>query len=91
MIRNRTARLLSLITQPWRHPGAILCFHVIIDIFITLTHKLPKFSTHKLQVITQHTENPCPRARHDAHVRAHQNKKMLKITFWTKESMNQVI
>ena len=40
--------------------------------------KLTKFNTHKLQVIWQHTDNPCPRARHDAHVRARQNFNMLK-------------
>ena len=73
IIRNRQAKLFSVITQPWRHPGAILCFHVIIDIFITIYHKLTKFNTHKLQVISQHTDNPCLRARHDAHVRARQN------------------
>ena len=81
------AKLFSVITQPWRHPGAILCFHVIIDIFISIHHKLTKFNTHKLQVISQHTDNPCPRARHDAHVRARQNFKMLKITykqFWAR-------
>ena len=38
--------LFSLITQPWRHPGAILCFHMIIHIFITIHHKLPKFRVH---------------------------------------------
>ena len=77
----------SVITQPWRHPGAILCFDVIIDIFISVYHKLTKFNTHKLQVIRQHTDNPCPRARHDAHVRARQNFNMLKITykqFWVR-------
>ena len=73
IIRNRQAKLFSVITQPWRHPGAILCFHVIIDIFISIYHKLTKFNTHKLQVISQHTDNPCLRARHDAHVRARQN------------------
>ena len=76
-----------VITQPWRQLGAILCFHVIIDIFITIHHKLTKFNTHKLQVIRQHTDNPCPRARHDAHVRARQNFNMLKITykqFWAR-------
>ena len=61
--------LFSVITQPWRHPGAILCFHVIIHIFITIHHKLPKFNTHKLQVIGQHIDNPC---RHDAYGRARQ-------------------
>ena len=71
----------SVITQPWRHPGAILCFDVIIDISISVYHKLTKFNTHKLQVIRQHTDNPCPRARHDAHVRARQNFNMLKITY----------
>ena len=40
-----------VITQPWRQLGAILCFHVIINIFITIHHKLTKFNTHKLQVI----------------------------------------
>ena len=80
-------KLFSVITQPWRHLGAILCFDVIIDIFISVYHKLTKFNTHKLQVIRQHTDNPCPRARHDAHVRARQNFNMLKITykqFWAR-------
>ena len=76
IIRNRQAKLFSVITQPWRHSGAILCFHVIIDIFISILHKLTKFNTHKLQVISQHTDNPCPRARHDAHVRARQKFKI---------------
>ena len=62
IIRNRPVKLFSVITQPWRHPGAILCFDVIIDIFISVYHKLTKFNTHKLQVIWQHTDNPCPRA-----------------------------
>ena len=87
IIRNRQPKLFSVITQPWRHPGAILCFGVIIDIFISVYHKLTKFNTHKLQVIWQHTDNPCPRARHDAHVRARQNFNMLKITykqFWAR-------
>ena len=79
IIRTPQAKLFSVITQPWHHPGAILCFHVIIDIFISILHKLTKFKTHKLQVISQHTDNPCPRARHDAHVRARQNLKLLKI------------
>ena len=80
-------KLFSVITQPWRYPGAILCFDVIIDIFISVYHKLTKFNTHKLQVIRQHTDNPCPRAHHDAHVRARQNFNMLKITykqFWAR-------
>ena len=87
IIRNRQVKLFSVITQPWRHPGAILCFDVIIDIFISVYHKLTKCNTHKLQVIWQQTDNPCPRARHDAHVRAHQNFNMLKITykqFWAR-------
>ena len=80
-------KLFSVITQPRRHPGAILCFDVIIDIFISVYHKLTKFNTHKLQVIRQHSDNPCPCARHDAHVRTHQNFNMLKITykqFWAR-------
>ena len=89
--RNRCANLFSTITQPRRQLGAILWFHVIIHIFITIHHKLTQFSTHKLHVISQYTDNLGLRARHDAYVRARQNKKMLKITFWTKESTNQVI
>ena len=80
-------KLFSVITQPWRHPGAILCFDVIIDIFISVYHKLTKFNTHKLQVIRQHSDNPCPCARHNAHVRTRQNFNMLKITykqFWAR-------
>ena len=80
IIRNPQAKLFSVITQPWRHPGAILCFHVINDIFISILHKLTKFNTHKLQVISQHTDNPCLRARAS-------NLKMLKITyeqFWVR-------
>ena len=46
IIRNRAPPLFSVITQPWRHPGAILCFHMIIHIFITNHHKLPKFRVH---------------------------------------------
>ena len=87
IIRNRQAKLFSVISQPWRHPGAILCFHVINDIFISIYHKLTKFNTHKLKMISQHTANPCLRARHDAHVRARQNITMLKITykqFWAR-------
>ena len=81
MIGNRSANKFSTITQPWRHPGAILWIHVIIHIFITIYDKLIKFNTHKLQVITQQTDNPCARVRHDAHVRARQNLEMLKITY----------
>ena len=76
-----------VITQPWRQLRAILCFHLIMNIFITIPHKLLKFCTHKLQMISQHTDNPCPRARHDAHVRARQSLEMLKITykqFWVR-------
>ena len=65
-IRNRVPPLFSVITQPWRHPGAILCFHVIIHIFISILHKLTKFNTHKLQVISQHTWqslSPCASRR----------------------------
>ena len=32
----------------------------------------------------QHTDNPCPRARHDAHVRARQNKKKSQNLFLNK-------
>ena len=81
MLRNRNGNLVSVITQPWRHIGAILWFYVIIHIFITIHHKLIKFSIHKFEVMKQHIDNPCLRARHDAHVRARQNLKMLKITF----------
>ena len=87
IIRNRKPPYSSVLTHPWRHLGAILWFHIIIHIFITIHHKLPKFSTDKLQVIIQHTDNPCPRACHDAHVRARPNFKMLKITytfFWVR-------
>ena len=85
MTRNRSSCLFSVITQPLRQLGAILCFHVIIHIFITIHYKLTKFSTHKLHVIGQHTNNPRARAR------ASNKKKMLKFTFWTKLSTNQVI
>ena len=53
IIRNRQAKLFSVITQPWRHPGAILWIHIIIHISITIHHKLTKSSTHKLHVISQ--------------------------------------
>ena len=46
LMRNGYNNLFSLITQPWRHLGAILCFHMIIHIFITIHHKLPKFRVH---------------------------------------------
>ena len=51
LMKNGYNNLFSLITQPWRHLGAILWFHFIIHIFITVHHKLIKFSTHKLQAI----------------------------------------
>ena len=76
MIRNRPANKFSLITQPWHHPGAILCFHIIIHIFITIYQKLIKFDTHKLEVMGQYIDpspSPC------ASQRARQNFKMLKI------------
>ena len=81
LIWNREPPLFSLITQPWRQLRAILCFHLIMNIFINMPHKLPKFCTHQLQMISQHTDNPYLRARHDAHVRARQNLEMLKITY----------
>ena len=82
LIRNRHIKLFNMITQPWRHPGAILWIHVIIHIFITIYDKLTKFNTHKLQAIcSTYTDNPCARVRHDAHVRARQNLEMLKITY----------
>ena len=77
LMRNRSSNVFRLITQPWRHLGAILRFHFIIHIFITIHHKLTKFSTHKLHVMTQQTNNPCPCAHRDAHTRARQNFKWL--------------
>ena len=79
MLRNRSANLVSVITQPWRRLGAILWIPIIIHIFKTLPHKLPKFTTHKLQTIWQKRDNPRSRARQDTHVRARQNLKLLKI------------
>ena len=52
--RNRVPPLFSLITQPWRHLGAILWIHVIIHIFITIHSKSTIFNAHKLQAICQH-------------------------------------
>ena len=52
--RNRTVKLFSLITQPWRHLGAILWIHVIIHIFITIHSKSTIFNAHILQAICQH-------------------------------------
>ena len=69
MIRNRNGDLVSVITQPWRQLGAILWFHVTINIFIIINYKLIKFNTHKLQVMDQYTDYSCPRARHDARVK----------------------
>ena len=51
---NRVPPLFSLITQPWRHLGAILWIHVIIHIFITIHSKSTIFNAHKLQAICQH-------------------------------------
>ena len=87
--RNRVpATYSALITHPWRHPGAILCFHVIIWYLHIRWSEINRNScTHKLQMISQHTDNPCSRAPQDAHVRARQNFKMLKITykqFWVR-------
>ena len=86
MIRNRNCDLVRVITQPWRQLGAILWFHVTINIFITIHYKLIKFNTHKLQVMGQHTDHSAC-----ASWRARQNFKLLKITFWTIFSTNQVI
>ena len=69
LIPNRTNKLFRVITQPWRHPGAILWIHVIIHIFITIHPKSTIFTTHKLPAIFQQSDNPHPRARHDAHVK----------------------
>ena len=46
IIRNRVPPLFSVITQPLRHPGAILCFHVIIYIFITIGPIEPRICVH---------------------------------------------
>ena len=54
IIRNRQAKLFSVITQPWRHPGAILWIHVIINIFITIHSKSTISNAHILQAICQH-------------------------------------
>ena len=54
MICHIASKLFNVITQPWRHLGAILWFHVIIHIFTTRHHKLIKFTTHLLQVMGQH-------------------------------------
>ena len=51
LMRNGYNNLFSLITQPWRHLGAILGFHFIIHICITIHHKLTKFNTHELPAI----------------------------------------
>ena len=49
------SKLSGVITQPWRHLGAILWIHVIIHIFINIHHKLIKFNSHKFQVMGQYT------------------------------------
>ena len=54
LIWNRVGELFSLITQPWRHLGAILWIHVIINIFITIHSKSTIFNGHILQAICQH-------------------------------------
>ena len=54
LMRNRYNKLFSLLTQPWRHLGAILWIHVIIHIFITFHSKSTIFNAHKLQAICQH-------------------------------------
>ena len=56
VIRNRHTNLLSVVTQPRRQLGAILWFHVIINIFITIHHKLTIFSTHEPLIMGQHTD-----------------------------------
>ena len=84
MIGNRTANLVSTITQPWRHLGAILWFHVIIHIFITIHPKSAIFNAHKLQAICQHTGLLVSGLYE---IRARQNLEMLKITykqFWVR-------
>ena len=52
--QESTLKLFNMITQPWRHPGAILWIHVIIHIFITIHSKSTIFNAHKLQAICQH-------------------------------------
>ena len=54
LMRNRYNKLFSLLTQPWRHPGAILWIHVIINIFITIHSKSTISNAHILQAICQH-------------------------------------
>ena len=84
MIGNRTANLVSTITQPWRHLGAILWFDVIIHIFITIHPKSAIFNAHKLQAICQHTGLSVSGLYQ---IRARQNLEMLKITykqFWVR-------
>ena len=54
LMRNRHNKLFSLLTQPWRHLGAILWIHIIIHIFITIHSKSTIFNAHKLQAICQH-------------------------------------
>ena len=86
MIRNRYNKLFSLITQPWRHLGAILWIHVIIHIFITIHSKSAIFNAHKLQAICQHTGLSIS-GLYQICARARQNFKMLKITykqFWVR-------
>ena len=54
--------------------------YVIIHIFITIIINCPNL----IHITSGHWstyDNPCPRVHHDAHVRARQNSKMLKITY----------
>ena len=75
---NRVPPLFSLITQPWRHLGAILWIHVIIHIFITIHSKSTIFNAHKLQAICQHIGLFISGLYQ---IRARQNLEMLKITY----------
>ena len=59
LIRNRHIKLFNMITQPWRHPGAILWIHVIIHIFITIHSKSTIFKfSHSWPFI-----RPCERVK----------------------------
>ena len=78
LIRNRYIKLFNMITQPWRHPGAILWIHVIIHIFITIHSKSTIFNAHKPQAICQHIGLFISGLYQ---IRARQNLEMLKITY----------
>ena len=56
MVWHAASNRKTVIAQPWRHLSAILWFHVIIHIFISIHHTFTKLSTHKLQVMGQHTD-----------------------------------